>query len=444
MKKILILTLLLFMLNPCVHAKSLKKCIRSTISNSHIPQETVAISIKDLNTGKTVYESNEKMLMPPASVQKILTIIPITEALGNDYNFKTELYSRGNSDYLIKLGADPYLTSGELESLIKNINRQNVQKIYIDNSIIESKDWGEGWQWDDDLNPDIRRFNSYNLDKNLVKITVMPTDTNKQAFIINPQKSPIIFFNSVLTGEKNDITISRDNITSSNTLKLEGTVNTPQIYYIPNNNLQAYFEKKLTDTLENERIYLKSSYSKSNQKESDIKLAEISHPISDAIDDVLVNSNNMVIETMAKLAGNKQYNKQGTGLDGIKLFNDYCEKIGIDSSVIRIVDSSGVSKNNMSNADFISEFLLKNKDKEVIQHMASPTQGTLSNRLIPLKDNLKAKTGTLSGISTIAGYLTTKNNHKYVFCIMINDPKSKSSQKKNLENSIIKDMYINL
>ena len=444
MKKFILLITLLLILNVNAEAKSLSKSFRTLIHESQIAPETIAISVKNAETGKIIFEQNERVLMHPASVQKILTIIPIVEALGDDYSFKTELYNRKNNECVIKLGADPYLTSSDLENITKKINAEKVQKIYIDDSIIEKKDWGEGWQWDDDLNSYMPRFNSYNLDGNLTKITIMPTDTNKQALIINPQKSPIMFYNNVITGDKNNIKISRDNIISSNTVKLDGTVNSPVTYNLTNNNLKMYFNKKLTDTLENRKIYLKSPYIISEISKTDILYDRAVHPVSMAIDDVLLNSNNMVIETMSKLAGGKYYNKQGTDTDGIKLFHEYCQKHGIDSTKIRIVDASGVSKNNLVNADFISEFLLKNKDNKIIERMASPGQGTLSARMLPLKDNLKAKTGTLADISAIAGYLTSKNGHKYVFCIIINEPATQDAAKKNLENYLIREMYYRL
>lgn len=439
---LIILTMCLF--NISVYANSIEKDFSTLIKEANIPQESVAISIKSAETGKTVYEKNQKILMHPGSVQKILTILPIIETLGNDYNFKTELYLRGNDEYIVKLGADPYLKTSDLETLVSAVNSELVKKIIIDNSVIERKDWGEGWQWDDDLNVFMPRFNAYNLDGNLVRFTIMPTEPSKQAFIINNQKSPMIFYNNVITGDKNDIRISRDNITSAETLKLEGIVKTPQVRTVPNNNLKRYFEKKLTDVLENRKIYLKSAYSVSKIEDSDKLIKTVEHPISMAIDDVLLNSNNMVIETMSKLSGGKYYNKQGTDLDGINLFNEYCTKTGIDNSGIRLVDASGVSKNNLVNADFISTFLLKNKDNEIYKNMATPAKGTLEHRMLPLKDNLRAKTGTLSDISSIAGFLTSKTGHKYVFCIIINDPSTKNSQKKSLENYLIREMYLRL
>ena len=445
MKKIF--SLIIMMLLLCgmqVNAKCISSSFKKTIRDARISQNSIAISIKNVDTGRNVYQINEKILMHPASIQKVLTIIPIMEALGSDYNFETKLYSRGDNGYLIKLGADPYLTTSDLETIVNNIKSDKVKQIYIDNTIIEPKDWGEGWQWDDDLNEYMPRFNSYNLDGNTVKITIMPTDTNKQAFIINPQKSPMIFYNNVITSDKNNIRISRDNITSANTLKLEGTIHTPETHIITNNNLKRYFEKKLTDILEDKRIYLKSAYITTGLNSADKSIIEVSHPVSKAVEDVLLNSNNMVIETMSKLAAGKQYNKQGTDVDGVKLFNDYCEKNQIDNSGIRIVDASGVSKNNLINTEFIANFLVKNKDNAILENMASPGQGTLSERMLPLKDNLKAKTGTLSDISSIAGYITAKSGQKYAFCIMINDPASQNAQKKSLENHLIRDMYLKL
>ena len=178
--------------------------------------------------------------------------------------------------------------------------------------------------------------------------------------------------------------------------------------------------------------------------ESDKEVAKISHPVSVAIDAVLKNSNNLVSETLAKLAGAKITDSTGTDVSGIKVFNNYCEKLGIDSSKIRLADASGVSKNNLINADFVSEYLVKNKDNKVLESLPSPGEGTLTHRMLPIKDNLKAKTGSLSDISSIAGYLTTKKGRKYAFCIITNDPTTSSSDKKVLEDFLIREAYFRL
>lgn len=440
MKKFLVL-LLLMILSLSVDAKAVKSDFTAVINESGIEKNAIAISIKDLNTGKPVYEHNEKILMHPASVQKILTLIPAMEILGDDYEFSTQIYKRGEDDVLIKLGADPYLTSSDLKKLVNYI-KPETKRVFIDDSILEKKDWGEGWQWDDDMNVLMPRFNSYNLDKNLLKITVMPTESGKDAAIINPSKYPIVFFNHVITGDKNDVKINRDSSISSNTLVLEGTVNKPLTIYIPTNNLKRYFDIKLNNAMADRNIYLKQNFINAIKLDNDIELAKVTHPISQAIDDILKNSNNMISETVSKLAGGMAYNDRGTDINGIKVFNAYCKKIGLDNSKIRITDASGVSKNNLISADFISEFFVKNKDNKLISHLPAPGEGTLTHRMLPIKNNLRAKTGTHGDASSIAGILTTKSGHKYAFCIIINDTASTVTDMKTLEDYIIRQAYL--
>ena len=85
-----------------------------------------------------------------------------------------------------------------------------------------------------------------------------------------------------------------------------------------------------------------------------------------------------------------------------------------------------------------------NKDNKIMEKLPKPGEGTLTHRMLPIKDSLKAKTGTLSDLSSIAGYLTSKTGKKYTFCIMINDMKLSASDKKMLEDFIIREAYLRL
>lgn len=445
MKKIFAIFISLFILTTNISlAKGVKRDFSSVINESGVEKNSISVSIKDLNTGKAVYELNEKLLMHPGSIQKILTLIPAIEVLGEDYEFSTEIYKRDDNTYLIKLGADPYLTSSDLAKLASKMNFETTKKVLIDDSILEKKEWGEGWQWDDDMNVLMPRFNSYNLDRNLIRLTIMPTTKGNLATIINPSKYPLVFLNNVVTSDKNNVKVTRDNSISTNTLTLEGSVNKPVVISIPTNNLKRYFDIKLMNALADKKIYLKQNFIVDKKSPNDEELEKITHPISQAINDILKNSNNLVAETTVKLAGGKKYKDKGTDINGIKVFNSYCEKMELDNSRIRIVDGSGVSKNNLITSDFVTDFLVKNKDNQILEKLPSPGEGTLTHRMLPIKDNLKAKTGTLSDISSIAGFLTTKNNNKYAFCIIINDPSATSSDMKSLEDYLIRELYLKL
>lgn len=444
MKKLLISFCAMVMLTLGVNAKTVKSDFSSVLKESGVDTESIAISIRSAGTGSPVYTLNDKILISPASVQKILTTPVIAETLGEDYVFSTEIYSRANNSYLLRLGADPYLTSKDLKQLINYVS-VDIQKLYIDDSILDNKTWGEGWQWDDDMNILMPKFGTYNLDKNLIKLTVMPSSEGPFATIINPSKYPLVFFNNITKGDKTHLDIHRDSSISENTIVLAGTVARPTTVYIPTSNIKRYFELQTKLALENKKIYLKSAFAYDKKNESDKFLAKVTHDIEPALNDVLKNSNNMICETMFKLAGGKYCALQtGTDASGVKMFNDYCVKHKIDNSRIRITDGSGVSKNNLVSTNFVTDFLLVNKDNKIMEKLPSPGEGTLTHRMLPLKNNLKAKTGTLSDISSIAGYLTSKSGKQYVFCIINNDMKLSNSDKKALEDYIIREAYLRL
>ena len=153
-------------------------------------------------------------------------------------------------------------------------------------------------------------------------------------------------------------------------------------------------------------------------------------------------SNNFVAETVFKAAGAKFANNTGSLDNSVKMLKSYLKKLGIDDSDIKIVDGSGVSKNNIVTADFMSEFLAKKSDDTNFKNsLPTSGEGTLENRMLYFKDNLHAKTGTLSDVSCIAGYITSRSGKVYAFDIMINDPKTKLSDKKSLEEYILRDIY---
>ena len=452
MKKVIISFLILFTSVLSIQAKSVNRDFSGVIKDSGVDKEAVTVSIKEADSGKVVYSLNDMILFHPASVQKIITMPVAADILGSDYKFSTKLYKRGSGKYVVELGADPFLTSGDLKALTSKVET-GVNHIYIDDSILDKKTWGEGWQWDDDLNILMPKFGSYNLDNNLVKVTIMPSQDGRNATIVNSSKYPFVFLSSVITGSTTDIKVSRENSISANTINFSGTVSRPTSIYIPINNLQRYFYIKLNQSLENNKIYLAENFTVDKVRANDLKVTEINHDLSSALDEIIKNSNNLMAETVFKLSGGKYINSKGnsagvkhsgTDSDAIKAFDNYCKKNNLDNSRVRIVDGSGVSKNNLLSADFITEFLVLNKKNSVMDRLPQPGEGTLTHRMLPLKDNLRAKTGTLSDISSIAGYLTSKSGNKYVFCIMINDMKLSPSDKKVLEDYIIREAYLRL
>lgn len=441
--KIFLALVLVFGINTTTFANDIKQAVSSVITNSNINKAALSISLKNVETGETVFELNPNMPTQPASIQKVITSTPAFITLGEDYAFSTKLYKNSNDEYLLVLGADPYLKSKELEKIVKALPKE-LKQLYIDDTAIDENEWGEGWQWDDDLNPLMPKFSAYNLDRNLLEITVSPTVKGYPAEIRTNVSYPITFINHILTANTTSYKIIRQNHLSPDVITLEGTIahNKSAMKNIPVNSPKKYFKIRLAEAIIDENICCNGVFP-SRKFSPDFKLITLlSHEGAIAQSDILKRSNNLMAETVFKLAGAKYVGKSAKGSfeDGLEMFNQFCKKQGLDTSNIHLADASGVSKNNIMTADFMTEFLLKNCD--YLEHkLSTADEGTLSGRMLYLKDKLFAKTGTLSNISSITGYITTKTNNKYVFCIMINSAKINDSDKKMLEEYIIRAIY---
>lgn len=448
MRKIIAMLLTFFATVSAVSAETITK----TISSLGVNKSAIAVSVKDVKTGEEVYSLNKNTPMIPASTLKLITTYAALNTLGKDYKFSTALYKSTNNDLYIKLGADPFLTSSDLSKLFQTAKSKNIiapKNVYIDSRIFDSVEWGEGWQWDDDLNPLMPKFSAYNLDGNLLKVEISPTINNTPAMIVTKPFYPLTFMNLVTTSlmEKNSVKISRNTSLAPNILTAEGVVSKTEILKIPVNNTRRYFVLRTEEVLRDKKFdYFKPITNVSLPAKNVYKVAEVTHDIEDALTDILQNSNNMVAETTFKLAGSVWAKSQGNLNNSMDMLNSYLKSIGLNTEDIRIVDGSGVSKNNLMTSDFMSSFLVKiysDKNFEEFQScMPTPGEGTLKDRMLYFKDNLKAKTGTLSDASSMAGYITTRKGKTYSFDIMINDAKTSPANKKNIEEQILRNVYV--
>ena len=103
--------------------------------------------------------------------------------------------------------------------------------------------------------------------------------------------------------------------------------------------------------------------------------------------------------------------------------NEFCPKCGTEQPEIKEEPAKEVE-------------VLEEDKVEEIRKLAFDTW-------LYFKDNLRAKTGTLSDSSAIAGYITSRRGKVYAFDIMITDAKTTSADKKNIEEQILRNVYLN-
>ncbi|MBR1460089.1 D-alanyl-D-alanine carboxypeptidase, partial [bacterium] len=244
----------------------------------------------------------------------------------------------------------------------------------------------------------------------------------------------------------NKLKIEHNTEISSNILNVSGSVSKTNIINIPVPSPKKYFKMRLEDAIRAKKIEYYSPIVSAKLPDKNVYLVHsVVHDVSQIMEDILKNSCNLSAESLVKAAGAFLAGSQGNFENSSEMINGYLEKLAIPHDDIRIVDGSGVSKNNLMTSDFMTSFLTAQIKvcPEYLEFMASPGEGTLKNRMLYFKDNLKAKTGTLSDTSAIAGYITSRKGKVYAFDIMIKDAKTSSADKKNIEEQILRHIYTN-
>lgn len=177
-----------------------------------------------------------------------------------------------------------------------------------------------------------------------------------------------------------------------------------------------------------------------------ILVCEVKHKLTDVLLPMMKNSNNLYAESIFYHLGLMRgrpstAKKAGKALEGV------LGKAGREGSIHRFADGSGLSLYNYVSADIEVAFLryaFHNKDMYYKLYETLPIaaiDGTLKDRMngTVAAGNVRAKTGTVSGVSSLAGYCTTSGGRHLAFSI-INQGVMKGSYAKALQDRLCIEM----
>ncbi len=409
---------------------------------------TISVSVKNAKTGKVLYEYNQNKYLHPASALKLFTMAAAYDQLGGDYQYRTQLFKDKNNNIYLKLSGDPTLTTSDLTNLFKELKSKykiNVNDVVIDPTVMDNSQWGTGWMWDDDTSKYLPKYSPFTINGNIINISLKPSKNNTFPEIKNKSDYQITIVNMLKNGDKNNIRIVRQPWIQSDMVYLKGTIKTPLTVQLPINQLERNFKTQLQSALKTAKISPKGTIKVAPMQEhTELILEHVSKPLDTIVSKVLKDSNNLYAEMIFKTSGAKFSDSQGTTAAGIDFFNNYYKDINTKTKPV-IADGSGASRNDLITADWMTEALnkiYKNNDFDGFQKlMAKPVEGTLSDRLLNISQNVRAKTGTISGVSVLTGYVDAKSNNKYSFAILIQNYPDSSLDAKKLEDAIVNEIY---
>ena len=304
-----------------------------------------------------------------------------------------------------------------------------------------------------------------------LEILLVPKDENDGKNVIISQNNDyrFSFINELTAGSTTNILPSLNYGEDSGIVSLSGTLSGNITKSFPVLDTAQFFTGKLRKALDNNGIsYSRQFYAKRTPVDAK-RIASFRRPLREVLCFILKTSDNFAAEVVFKVAAAKWAEKTlnsfetdkaagedvknksriatinssyGTLYNGKLMFFEYYDKAGLDTGKINLKDASGVSRYNALKTSWMVDALIYlDKNSKIREYMITADEGTLKRRMRDLKGNLKAKTGTIFGVSSLVGYVSSMEGVNYAFSIIIQNFGEKSSVVKGLEDDIVHGIY---
>ncbi|PWK88818.1 D-alanyl-D-alanine carboxypeptidase/D-alanyl-D-alanine-endopeptidase (penicillin-binding protein 4) [Lentzea atacamensis] len=413
----------------------------------------VGVIVRDANTGEVVYTRQSGRRSQIASNMKMVTTAAALDLLGPDHRWKTELVSNGtrfgpvlNGDLVLRGGGDPTMSQKRYQQLADTLKASGVKVVngalVVDDTKFDAQPYGTGWAWDDEpysynaetsaltLSPD-EKFSAGTV---IVRVKPGAAAGAPAVVSVEPANDHVQIVSTATTGTAG-ISVEREH--GTNVIKVSGStsVETTRLSTVkdPAGLVTSVFRKALKQN----GIVVTGGVKRAKAPAGAAVLAsDESAPLSQLNVPLLKNSNNMLAEVLVKTAG-------GSFSNGVRQLSTTWPGLGVDPNSVEVFDGSGLSRMSQFSPDDLASLLLKAKTKPWFAAWQASlpvagVDGTLVNRMknTPAAGNVKAKTGSLTGVSSLSGYVRTQDNRELVFSVVQNNV-LRSVNPKTVEDRIV-------
>lgn len=419
-------------------ASQLNSAVDAVVNRTKFSRTHWGVLVQNQDLPQTLYSRNASKYFTPASVTKLMTTAAALQALSPNYRIRTSVVENGNGVVQVVGRGDPSLKSEQLEVLAKQLRQKGVRRI---NKLIANDAYFKGeavepsWMWEDIQYYYGAPVNSLMLNENAAVIRLYPQRVGRRLLLKwdNPlDASGWKVVNQTVTarkGTKKYIEVKRD--LKGQTLYLTGQLaegSNPDVTAIAVFNPIQNFLTHFRQSLKKQGISVAGAY-RGTSKTSGRELAAVqSPPLSELIAETNINSNNLYAEALLKaLATKTSQRNQSTAGTGLKVMKSTLSQIGVDPNSYRLVDGSGLSRKDLISPQALVQTLqgMAKSPYASVFRASLPVagkNGTLKYRFKDMAPQglVQAKTGTMTGVITLAGYVNAPNYGPMVFSIMVN------------------------
>ena len=456
-----------FLLSSVVFAENnkLELAINSLIDRD-LPNAFVGVVVKN-SDNEIYYKRNANKHFIPASNAKLFTCTAAMLDLGKDFKYTTafKLYKSLinnrtlNGNLYIKFTGDPSYTRDDLHQNLMQLMQLGIKSIrgniLLDNTNYSDSHYAPGISYDDLGLSYAAPVSSIILDGNLLHLDIQGgNNVGSSAEILwGPQNRYFKIDNNIVTVAKSyneddnaDISIQMDN---NNHIELTGTISTnykkEKVAAIKNP------FKYAGDVIEAELRKCNIRFDKKiiagkTPPNTDPVVVNASDPLPVLIKHALKGSDNLYVDSFLKTMG-AQRNGIGTYKVGLRVLAETIGQLtNINFENLQLYDGSGLSRYNLVTPEQITDLLTAVYNNEELSGYiidalpVSGKDGTLKDRMKSkkIKGHVKAKTGSMGGISALSGYIFIDRGSPVIFSIITNGVVNKKypGVKKNFEDAL--------
>jgi D-alanyl-D-alanine carboxypeptidase/D-alanyl-D-alanine-endopeptidase (penicillin-binding protein 4) len=431
--------------------------LNRVLSDSRVQRARTGATVLDAASGSRLYDRAGSRALMPASNTKIVTAVAALHTLGPGYRFQTDVIRRGrvvdgtlHGRLYLKGYGDPTARQSDYRALARQVRAAGITtvagRLAVDSSFFDAQRYNPGWSTgyaDDYYAAEISALTvapNADYDPGTVVINYAPGRRGGKARISTTPAAAARYVriaNSTTTGSSSSSsTFSVRRTHGSNTITVSGrvplgrstghrlvTVHRPELY------AAAVFRAELTRA--GVRV-AGGTVAVTTPSTSRHRVArDTSMTLSALLVPFLKLSNNGHAEALTKAMGARTA-RSGTWRAGLSATTSYLRGLGVPLTGVSLTDGSGLTRHNRLTARALTSTLQKVQVEPWFDAFSAAlpvagnpnrmTGGTLRSRMRGTRaaDNAHAKTGTLTGVTALSGYVTGADGRRYVFSIVSN------------------------
>ena len=411
------------------------------------------IVVQSLDRNERVVELNPRTLLVPASVGKLVALATAVDAVGWDYRFETTVRATGplvdgvlRGDLVVVGSGDPSIGGRGGDDLsvwidtLKGLEIKRIEgRIIGDDDSVEEPRPQLAWAWDDLGYTAGVLFGALNLAENRMVVTISPGPSSgtPTALDVEPHAEYRPLRNLGVTGPPGSTQLVwPEQRPADPFLTIAGSIPVgaqPTRLIVSAGNPTFWFASVLRNRLQREGIEVTGDafdvddvMPKPDRSASTLLYTYRSRPLAEIAQPLLKESINLYGEAAMRLnTAPGVYPTNDAAIEGMR---ERMDRWGIPREGWQIIDGSGLSRRNAIAAEALLAILQRMYDPSgrspwMTGLPVAGRDGTLDGRMkgTAAENNVRAKTGTMSNIRSLAGYVRTRDGETLAFVIMVDN-----------------------